>query len=303
MSKVSNPWMFSFVFFVFLSSFLVVKGVFILFFQASFDPPFILQLTPLYLISSVSSMQLFFFSLIVVVVDTYLHIKDTKRNLLYSLIPTGVIIGGVTPVIIMNEFSVEYTVHYLLFSLLLIILVLDHRRTLPVESLKKYKSVVRKPVKRKAVISASFLSLIDPGWRTKPSFKTRVWVKKPSSRSRVEQEIEDVLNAKINKSYSRREKKKILSEIEMVEELCQLEGMKPSYADTLIDAGIKSLKELAEENPERVVKVFADTDLLQNVDVTSEVAEKWINSAKTLVEQGRDRCRSDVFSPKYLNRD
>jgi hypothetical protein len=122
---------FPFAFFIFLSSFLITKSLFILLFNASFSPSFILKLTPLYLISSINEFQLLFFSLLIVIVDTYLHVRDTRKNLLYSFIPTLIMSISVSIVIASNAISVEYTAYYLLFFLLLTILLIDNQRLLP----------------------------------------------------------------------------------------------------------------------------------------------------------------------------
>jgi len=122
---------FPFAFFIFLSSFMIVKSIFILLFNAPFSPSFILRLTPLYLIPNIEESQLLFFSLLVIVIDTYLHIKDTKKNLLYSFIPSLIILCSISLFIISNDFSINYAVYYLLFVILLGILVIDNKRTLP----------------------------------------------------------------------------------------------------------------------------------------------------------------------------
>jgi len=137
--KKTELWMFSFAFFIFLSSFMIVKSIFILLFNAPFSPSFILELTPFYLISSIEESQLLFFSLIIVLVDTYLHIKDTKKNLLYSFIPTFIILGSISIFIVSNDFSVQYTVYYLLFAFFLAVLIIDNKRTLPKSSKRAKK--------------------------------------------------------------------------------------------------------------------------------------------------------------------
>ncbi|HHH80156.1 MAG TPA: DUF4332 domain-containing protein [Thermoplasmatales archaeon] len=297
----SNSWMFSFIFFVFLSSFVAAKAVFILFFQASFDPPFILQLTPLYLLPAVNNLQLFLFSLIVVVFDAYLHIKDTRRNLLYSLIPTLIMLSGVSSVIIMNEFSVEYTVHYLLFLFLLVILVVDHRRTLPAIKEKV------KPMPSKAFKHSGTRVFHLPSFAfVQPSSSKRISLgftsNKPLKPSKKEQEIEDALKERIkNRSYSKKEKKTLLSEVEMISDLCRLDDLTPSHADVLIDAGFRSLKELSEGDPYTIFKVFSDKERLPSIGVTMERVERWVDSAKTFIEQEKSQYLVD--SPKYLNRE
>jgi len=131
MNKPGNIiWDIPFYFFIFLGLFISIKFIFIFFFRAAFEPQFIFELTPFYIFSGVSSLQLLFLSLIVVGYDTYLHIKPTRKNILRSFIPTTLMLCGLGLGITTKEISFSYLANYLLFGLLLFIIIVDHRRTL-----------------------------------------------------------------------------------------------------------------------------------------------------------------------------
>jgi hypothetical protein len=131
MNKPGNIiWDIPFYFFIFLGLFISIKFVFIFFFRAAFEPQFIFELTPFYIFSGVSSLQLLFLSLIIVGYDTYLHMQPTRKNILRSFIPTALMLCGLGLGITTKEISFSYLANYLLFGLLLFIIIVDHRRTL-----------------------------------------------------------------------------------------------------------------------------------------------------------------------------
>jgi len=123
-------WNLPFYFFVFLGLFVFIKFVFIFFFRAAFEPQFIFELTPFYILSGINSLQLLFLSLIVVAYDTYLHMQATRKNILRSFIPTAFMLCGLGLGITNKEISISSLAHYILFGLLLFIILIDHRRTL-----------------------------------------------------------------------------------------------------------------------------------------------------------------------------
>lgn len=132
MKKHNNSvlWMIPLYFFIFLCLFISFKFIFIFFFRAAFEPRFIFELTPFYILLGVNNLQLLFLSLIVVFYDTYFHIKATRKNLKYSFIPTLIMLCGLGLAITTKEISVSNLPYYLLFGLLLSVILIDHRRTL-----------------------------------------------------------------------------------------------------------------------------------------------------------------------------
>jgi len=131
MEKQNNVlWNLTFVFFIFFSIFIAFKFLFIFFFRAAFEPDFIFELTPLFLLLGMNNLQLLFLSLIIVVSDTYLHMRPTRKNILYSFIPTLIMVSGLGLGITTKEISADYLPNYLLFGFLLFVVLIDQRRTL-----------------------------------------------------------------------------------------------------------------------------------------------------------------------------
>ena len=104
-------------------------------------------MTPLHLLSGINSLQLIFLSLLVILFDTYLHVKATRRNLIYSYLPTILILAGLGLSMMLNEINTSYILHYVIFGFFLAILLIDHRRilTLPVSPKKEQdRSILEK---------------------------------------------------------------------------------------------------------------------------------------------------------------
>jgi len=123
-------WYFPLCFFVFLAIFMFVKFIFIFFFRAAYEPEFMFNLTPYYALSGVSNLHLLFLSLIVVIFNVYLHVKLNKRNLLFSFIPTGIMLTGLGLKIASGEMVISNFFNYLIFGCLLVIFIIDHKHTL-----------------------------------------------------------------------------------------------------------------------------------------------------------------------------
>ncbi len=117
-------------FFMFFTMFISVKFVFIFFFRAAYEPSFIFELTPFYILSGLNNLQLLVLSFIVIVFDTFLHVKITRRNLMYSFLPTAVMLCGLGLAIITREMTVSNLFHYLIFGCLLVVVLIDHKHFL-----------------------------------------------------------------------------------------------------------------------------------------------------------------------------
>ena len=131
MKKVSGIlWFFPFCFFVFFSIFISIKFVFIFFFRAAYEPTFMFELTPFHILSGLNNLQLLFLSLIFIIFNTYLHVKATRRNLMYSFLPTAIMLGGLGFAITTNELAISNLFHYLVFGCLLFVILIDHKNIL-----------------------------------------------------------------------------------------------------------------------------------------------------------------------------
>jgi len=131
MQKYSRrSWLFPCCFFIFLSIFITVKFVFIFFFGTAYEPKFIFELTPLYLLSGLSNVQLLSLSLFIMVFDMYLHLWSSKRNLLLSFLPTSVMLSSVGFTMMFSPMDISYVFHYVLFGCLLLVVLIDYQYVL-----------------------------------------------------------------------------------------------------------------------------------------------------------------------------
>jgi len=131
MKKYSRrSWLFPCCLFIFFSIYLLVKFVFIFFFRAAFEPKFIFELTPFYLLSGLSNVQLGLLSLMVILTDMYLHLRSGKRNLLLSFLPTSMMLSSLGFTIMFSPMDIAYVYHYGLFGCLLLIVLIDYQYVL-----------------------------------------------------------------------------------------------------------------------------------------------------------------------------
>ena len=104
--------------------------MFIFFFRAAFEPKFIFELTPFYLLSGLSNVQLGLLSLMVILADMYLHLRSGKRNLLLSFLPTSVMLSSLGFTIMFSPMDIAYVYHYSLFGCLLLVVLIDYQYVL-----------------------------------------------------------------------------------------------------------------------------------------------------------------------------
>ena len=124
------PWVLSYSFYMFFTFYLAVKFVFIFFFFAENKPNFIFRFTPGFLISGFENEQLLFLALIVFFTGSYLHYKPTKKNMILSFIPTIILIAGMGIAVSSMKFSMSNLLYYVVFTSLIVVLLIDHRRLL-----------------------------------------------------------------------------------------------------------------------------------------------------------------------------
>lgn len=146
-------WYFPIIFFLFISLFIFVKFIFIFFFKAAFEPGFIFDLTPFYLLSGINNLHLLFLSTALILSDAYLHIKSTRRCLIYSYLPTSLMLSGLVLTIIFREISISYVYHYFIFGCMLLIVLIDHKHILaPIETLEKKPMTIKIEEKKPVAI-------------------------------------------------------------------------------------------------------------------------------------------------------
>ncbi|PIV70189.1 MAG: hypothetical protein COS08_01545 [Euryarchaeota archaeon CG01_land_8_20_14_3_00_38_12] len=123
-------------FFTFLLSYLLIKFFLVFFFYGSASPSIVFQFTPFHLLK-LRDPPLLILSIIVIGINTYLHFHDTRMNLIYSLLPTGLMVAGLGAAAATLPFSSENLLYYLLLSLLLMIMLMDHNRILRMPAKKE----------------------------------------------------------------------------------------------------------------------------------------------------------------------
>lgn len=123
-------WYFPICFLVFFAIYLLVKFIFIFFFRSAFEPGFIFDLTPFYLLSGINNLNLISLSLIVIWFDVYLHIKISKKNLIISFLPTGIMLAGLGFQIAVKDLNISGIFYYIIFFCLLFIALIDHKHIL-----------------------------------------------------------------------------------------------------------------------------------------------------------------------------
>ena len=118
-----------FTFFFFLGLYVVIKFFLVVFWTLNFNPRLIMELTPFFLLK-MNPVQLFILSAIVAGSDAYFHFQNHGRNIVYSFIPTALMIIGIGAAIYVYEWSNPF--YYILFILMLGVTVVDHRYLLHV---------------------------------------------------------------------------------------------------------------------------------------------------------------------------
>jgi len=154
MTKLRNQaWLFSNCLFIFFSLYLFVKFIFILFFSAAYEPRFMFEFTPCYLLTGVTNIQLLVLTLVVMVSDLYLHLQSGRRRLLFSFIPTAIMLSGIGTSIMTNQMDLTYAYHYAIFGSLLLVVLIDYNYVLSGE---KYPTGLRKKEQSKSKAIESY---------------------------------------------------------------------------------------------------------------------------------------------------
>lgn len=127
---------FPLLFLLLLTIFILIKFAFVVLFRAAYDPQFIFDLTPYYLISPTNNIDLLLMSLLVVIIDVYLHFSVSKKNLIYSFIPTSIMLAGLGISVATHGTDASYAFHYVIFGCLLLIALIDQKQILVFQDMK-----------------------------------------------------------------------------------------------------------------------------------------------------------------------
>ncbi len=289
-------------FFIFISSFLLIEFIFIFFLNASFSPQILFDLTPFHLIEGTSNLQLLVLSLFLCLINSYLHIKENTQFILYSMIPTSLMIAGVSTQLVMNGGSIEYIPHYLTFGLLLLVIPIDHNNYL-----KLRKSPITKPDLLPSRISSKpekKYTLPDINIKQKlskklpkiqmdslfQSNKQPNFIPPPESDNNfadIYEKLDNLTLPKKMKTHNTNNLYKYSSRIEKSFDLLKLKDMKPKYADLLVDCGINTIHNLAFSNADDLLKDIEMHLILsdEEMHISYAMVSHWIIQAKEAIKK------------------
>jgi PAS domain S-box-containing protein len=143
-----------------MAIFIFIKFLLIVLVQDDFGPQFILDFTPYYLLSGTNNMDLLLLSLLVVVVAVYLHFNVSKKNLMYSFIPTGVMLSGLGIAIATGDMGASYILHFLIFGCLILIALIDQKQCLEFQDMDITPTIEK--VVSKTTKDNSFVGMESP---------------------------------------------------------------------------------------------------------------------------------------------
>lgn len=132
--------------------------------MAAYTPSFLFDFTFLYTFTGFNQTQLLFIAMAVFLTELYFHITLSKRHLLYSFPLTLFLLAGIGLRVATSPISLSYLVHYLLFSLLLVVLIVDHRLYLFVPA--EYKTPLGKAKMEIQKVSLPSFSSVHPSIST-----------------------------------------------------------------------------------------------------------------------------------------
>jgi len=314
---------FPLLFYVFLASFLITKFIFIFFLNASFTPEFIFELTPLFLLSGMNNLQLLFASLLIVIVNAYLHAVDNNSFLKYSFIFTSIMISGVGAAVITKPIGINYIVHYIVFTLLLITVMVDQKRLIatthritskdkPSEiAAKKLSLEIATPIKpllslnkeipREDFVVSRNVAKIEPVSSPKPA-DVDTLMNEPAVTSdnvskgetldeklrEIEENIDKIMLGKEEKTVGKQViKEKHIPDIKEI--------VDPFYADILKNIGVVTVEDLIRQEPnelaskidgyivDNIDKYLDNVESMKKLCIDANVIEGWVEKGKKML--------------------
>lgn len=95
--------------------------------MTAYTPSFLFDLTFFYSFSGLDNAQLLFIGMMILFVELAVHLRLSKKHLLFSFPLTLILLGGIGLRVATSPISLSYLFHYLVFAMLLLVLVVDHR--------------------------------------------------------------------------------------------------------------------------------------------------------------------------------
>ena len=265
-----------------------------------------------------NNLQLLFASLLVVIVNAYLHAVDNNSFLKYSFIFTSIMISGIGAAIVTKPIGINYLVHYIVFALLLITVMVDQKKLITAaqgvtREEKPLETTIIKP-SSETMSTTKPLSLVlgetpvkdvtIPGNVAKAesishpkSIDTHIPIDEPimipgsvsekpidEKLREIEENIDKIMLEKEEKTVEEQIKEKHTSDIREI--------VDPFYADILKNIGIVTVEDLVRQEPNELVKRMDDY-ILDNIDkyledpenrkkirIDSNLVSNWIEKAK-----------------------
>lgn len=184
-------WYLPLYFFLFFSCYAVLKFIVIFFFMTAYTPSFLFDFTFFYAFSGFDNTQLLFIGMIVLLTNLYFHISLSKKHLLYSFPLTLILLGGIGLRVATSAISLDYIFHYLIFSTLLFVIIIDHKLYLFIP--EEYKTPLGKTKMRIEKVSLPAFNTVHP----KPTRTKQGISSIPASFSQNFQELKNNLRSKL----------------------------------------------------------------------------------------------------------
>jgi len=313
---------FPLLFYVFLASFLITKFIFIFFLNASFTPEFIFELTPLFLLSGMNNLQLLFASLLIVIVNAYLHAVDNNSFLKYSFVFTSIMISGIGAAIVTKPIGINYIVHYIVFTLLLITVMVDQkkliiaaqevtRREKPLEttiikpssetiSTTKPLSLVLGETPMKDVTTLGNVAKAESISHPKP-IDTHIPIDEPImipggvSEKPIDEKLREI-EENIDKIMLGKEEKTVGKQVIKEKHVPDIkEIVDPLYADILKNIGVVTVEDLIRQEPNELASkidgyivdnldlYLDDVESMKKLCIDANVIEGWVEKGKKML--------------------
>jgi len=174
-------WYIPLYFMLFFSCYTLLKFIVIFFFMTAYIPSFIFDFTVFYAFAGFDSTQLLFIGMVVLFLNLYFHMSLSKKHLLFSFPLTLLLLSGMGLRVATSSISLNYLFHYLIFSILLLVLIIDHRLYLFIP--EDYKTPLGKTKTQVEKVSLPSFNSVHPT---------------PSSTSHRYSTVMDMLNGSMN---------------------------------------------------------------------------------------------------------
>lgn len=159
--------------------------------MTAYTPSFLFDFTFFYAFSGFDNTHLLFMGMIVLLTNLYFHISLSKKHLMYSFPLTLFLLGGIGLRVATSAISLDYFFHYLIFSMLLLVIVIDHKLYLFIP--EEYRTPLGKTKMQVEKVSLPAFNTVHPKpTRTKPGISSFA-----TSFSQNFQDLKNTLSSKL----------------------------------------------------------------------------------------------------------